>query len=274
MRGLSSLVLLLGIAAGFGVGLFVAWYLLPVSFADAQPYDLTLHDKEDYARMIAASYAVENDFALAHRRLYYLQLPDQEARLAELARTEQSARVQQALVNLLLALRQPSLALARPTFTPRPTRDRSPAVQMTVIVAEPTPVPTPQATPLPLATEAPDASLPRFELSQKRALGCEEHSGEPSLQVEVQDAEGRGLAGVGILARSERGNELFYTGFKPESGPGYADLRVQPGVYSVQLVETAASEVVADLRIDADVVECSSIPTVVRGWRLVFRKVP
>lgn len=273
-----ALTWLLALLAGAGLGLVVAWYVLPVSYTDAQPYDLGARDKDDYIRMIAASYAVENSFELANRRLYYLQLPDARTRLNGLARSELNPLTQQALIKLGVALERPAQALANPTSTPRPTRDLTPAPRVTVIViVPPTPLPTlppPTRAPSPIPpTTEPNPNAPRFELADKRALDCAAAGGSPTIEVEVRDAAGKGLAGVRIEVNSEHGTEQFLTGIKPERGAGWADVAVSPGIYSVHLVENAQSEVVGDLRLDANVVECGSNPAPTLGWYLVFRQI-
>ncbi|MCI0478462.1 MAG: hypothetical protein L0Y55_19645, partial [Anaerolineales bacterium] len=150
---------LLALLAGIGLGLVVAWYILPVSYTDALPYDLSARDKDDYLRMIAASYALDTNFTLANQRLDYLQLSDAKTRLTELARAESNPLMQQALVKLRLDLDQPAAALARATATPRPTRNLTPQPRVTVIVLEPTVVaptalpPAPQPTPIPPTSE-------------------------------------------------------------------------------------------------------------------------
>jgi len=268
---------LLAFVAGLGLGLFVAWYILPVTYTEAQPFDLNASEKDDYLRMIAASYAVENDFALANQRLYYLQLPDAKARISELARDESNPLTQQALVKLRLDLDQPSVALARPTLTPRPTRNLSPIPHVTVIVVEPTQElptvvpPTLLPTPIPPTSE-PNPNAPRFELIEKRALDCVTLGGGAAIQVQVEDAAGNGLPGIMVEVNSAMGNEQFFTGLKPERGKGYGDVSVLPGTYSVHLVENASSDVVGDLRIDTNVVECGSNPAARQGWYLVFRR--
>lgn len=270
---------LLAFCAGIGVGLFLAWYIFPVSYTNAQPYDLTAPDKDDYIKMIAASYALDNDFTLASQRLYYLQLPDAGARLTALAQRETNPLTQQALVKLRLGMDTPSAALKRPTFTPRPTRNLTPARRVTVIVLEPTVVvptripPTPLPTPIPPTSE-PNPNAPRFALIDKRALNCQSVGGGPSIQVEVRDAAGRGLPGVLVEVNSARGNEQFYTGLKPERGPGFGDMAVLPGNYAVHLVENANSDVIGDLRIDANVVECKGDLTATQGWYLLFQQAP
>ncbi len=229
--------------------------------------------------MIAASYALDNNFALASQRLYYLQLPDAAARLTELAQAETNPLSQQAMVKLRLSLDAPVAAAKRATFTPRPTRNLTPQSRVTVIVLEPTAVvptpipPTPLPTPIPPTSE-PNPNAPRFELIDKRALNCVSVGGGASIQVEVRDANGRGLPGILIEVNSARGNEQFYTGLKPERGIGYGDVAVLPGIYTVHLVENANSDAIGDLRIDANVVECRNDFAATQGWYLVFQQVP
>lgn len=270
---------LLALGAGIGIGLFLAWYIFPVSYTNAQPYDLSAAEKDDIIKMIAASYALDNDFALAAQRLYYLQLPDAAARVTALAQSEAHPLTQQALVKLRLGMESPSVALKRPTFTPRPTRNLTPQPRVTVIVLEPTAVlptpvpPTALPTPLPPTSE-PNPNAPRFVLVERRALNCISVGGGGFIQVEVRDANGRGLPGILVEVNSARGTEQFYTGLKPERGIGYGDVAVSPGNYAVHLVENAQSDVVEDLRIDANVVECGNDLTATQGWYLVFQQAP
>jgi hypothetical protein len=268
----------LALIAGVGIGLFLAWYAFPVRYTNAEPFDLGAHDKDEMLRMIASSYAVDNAFEIANTRLYYLQLPDVKARIEQLARDEPNVLTQQALIKLRLDLNNPRSARARPTYTPRPTRNLTPAPRVTVVVLEPTPVlpttvlPSPAPTSIP-PTSLPNLSAPRFELVAKRALDCPALGGGASIRVEVQDVAGNGLPGVVVEVNSALGNEQFFTGLKPEKGMGFGDVTVVPGVYSAHLVENAQSDVINDLRIDTNVVECGSNPSATQGWHLVFRQV-
>jgi hypothetical protein len=110
-------------------------------------------------------------------------------------------------------------------------------------------------------------------LVEKRALDCAALGGGAALRIEVQDTAGRGLAGIAVEVNSALGNELFYTGLKPEKGAGWGDVTLVPGNYAVHLVENASSDVIGDLRIDTNVVECGSSPSTTQGWHLVFRQV-
>lgn len=269
---------LLALFAGAGLGLFLAWYVFPVSYTEAQPFDLNPRAQDDLLRMIASSYAIDNSFELANQRLYYLQRNDVKTRLNDLAQTEPNVLTQQALIKLRLDLDRPGAARMRPTSTPRPTRDLTPAPRITVIVVEPTVIlptavpPTPLPTPIPPTSE-PNPNAPRFRLVEKRALDCVTVGGGATLRVEVQDASGSGLPGIVVEVNSALGNEQFFTGFKPERGSGYGDVTIVPGTYSVHLVENAQSDVAEDLRIDTNVVECGSNPSATQGWHLVFRQI-
>jgi hypothetical protein len=89
----------------------------------------------------------------------------------------------------------------------------------------------------------------------------------------VEDASGNGVPGIVVELNSPSGNEQFFTGLKPERGNGFGDFIVTPGTYSLHLVENAQSDVISDLRIDSNVVECGSNPAATQGWHLVFRQV-
>lgn len=258
--------------------MFLSWYVFPVTYTQAQPYDLSPRAKDDLLRMIASTYMTDLSFERANQRLYYLQVPDVKTRLTELAQNEPNVMTQQALVKLRLDLDHPAVARIQPTFTPRPTRDLTPSPRVTVIVLEPTAIvptgipPTAAPTPIPPTSE-PNQNAPGFELREKRALDCAATGGQAVIQVEVQDANGKGMRGILVEVNSAHGNEQFYTGFKPEYGNGFGDVTVVRGTYSVHLVENARSSLVGDLRIEANAVECTSNPVGTEGWYLVFRQI-
>lgn len=266
------------------LGLYIAWNVAPVSYSNSEPVDLGTSEKEDYIRMIAATYNIEGDLQLANRRLYYLQVPQLDATLSNLILKEQNPRAQQALVHLLLDLRDPAVALARPTNTPRPLgiRNSSPTAPAlpTVLMPVPTETPTvvinqienPVAPTLPLPTSAANPNAPHFDLIAKRALSCSELAGTAQIRVLVEDTTGKGLPGVEVEVSSDVGNQAFFTGLKPEHGSGYADISLPAGSYNVHLIENAQSGVVSDLQIDPGALECSLGSGQAPGWELVFKQ--
>lgn len=79
------------------------------------------------------------------------------------------------------------------------------------------------------------------------------------------------MPGVQILVNWPSGEDRFFTGFKPEVDPGYADFEMEPGeVYQVDLVDVesdSAQEVGADL---ADL--CPDLPSDIQpSWQIVFQ---
>lgn len=283
MRGLFFGGTLIGIISGFGVGLFIAWILWPINYTEVSPAELRLDLKNDYLRMIAAAYSLDGDMARAWQQIGTLQFDQPAVALATLIRHESHPSYQQAETRLALDVNQMAIALARPTFTPHPTKTR-PSVQHTptnLARNTPTVSPTRPATPIPTITSEPTAlpptsipnpNAPRFQLKSKTALNCQETRARAYIAVDVQDTKNNPQSGIGVEVTWNAGDEIFYTGFKPERGMGYADLTVKPGTYNVRLTDNARSEVVTNLKIDADTMTCTRDLTQVYGWKLVFQK--
>jgi hypothetical protein len=70
--GLTALGLLLGIA----LGLYLGWVAWPIEYTNADPALLAAEGKEDYALMVAATYAQDGDLAGARWRLARLGAED------------------------------------------------------------------------------------------------------------------------------------------------------------------------------------------------------
>jgi len=63
------LIIIIGLAAGLGIGLYVGWELVPTEYVNASPAYLAEPYQQDYVRMVAAAYAVEGDLTAAQTRL-------------------------------------------------------------------------------------------------------------------------------------------------------------------------------------------------------------
>jgi hypothetical protein len=90
--------------------------------------------------------------------------------------------------------------------------------------------------------------------------------------VYVRDGAGKGIPGVQILVSWPGGEDRFFTGFKPEVDPGYADFEMKPGeAYQVELVgvkSDVAREVAA-----GSAASCRDLPADVQpSWQIVFQK--
>lgn len=66
------LVILIGLALGLGLGLLIGWRLYPTEFVNATPAYLAPTYRQEYARLVAAGYAMDGDLAAAQARLLSL----------------------------------------------------------------------------------------------------------------------------------------------------------------------------------------------------------
>lgn len=62
-------IILLGLAIGLGLGLYLGWVAWPTEFTDAAPQILQEQYRKDYALMIATTYALDGDLRSAERRV-------------------------------------------------------------------------------------------------------------------------------------------------------------------------------------------------------------
>jgi len=86
---------LIGVAVGFVVGLLIGWlaigwWLWPVSWTDADPYDLRESHKKTWISMVADSMALNQDVELARSRLAGWPPDELEATMKELVRVYQA----------------------------------------------------------------------------------------------------------------------------------------------------------------------------------------
>jgi hypothetical protein len=90
--------------------------------------------------------------------------------------------------------------------------------------------------------------------------------------VSILDAGGRDLPNVAVQVHGPAGDEVIYTGLKPERGIGYADYEASPGTWSVSILN-ASSDTVSDLYIGDPPADCQTdAGTTPRGWKLVFEQ--
>lgn len=65
----TPIFILLGLAIGLGLGLAIGWVFWPTEFTDANPMVLEDQYRRDYVQLIADSYALDNNLALAQQRV-------------------------------------------------------------------------------------------------------------------------------------------------------------------------------------------------------------
>ncbi len=91
--------------------------------------------------------------------------------------------------------------------------------------------------------------------------------------VRVRDAEGDGMPGIKVAVSWAAGQDRFYTGLRPELGPGYADLQMARGVEYEVSVADARSDVARGLTAELAAGVCPST-SLSLDWQVVFQQAP
>jgi hypothetical protein len=256
----AALQIVLALLAGLGLGLAYAWFLSPVEYVDAHPAILRADFKEQYRLVIAASYAATLDLPRARARLELLGDTDPAAALTAQAQrmvaSGETVENVQPLVRLAADLAR-GFASNPFTSTPPPVFN-TPDVELTPTMDETeaelfeepteTPVPTLAFDQTPLAPIEAETNTPRptftptsgpgapFTLTDQETI-CDPSAGNRLMQFILLDSRGRQAAGIEIIITWERGEDRFFTGFKPELGNGYADFIMQADtIYNIRIV--------------------------------------
>lgn len=233
---------IISLALGIGIGLFIAWRAWPVELINADPSDLRAQHKEDYVRMISLVYVADGDLDAARARLNQLGSASSSSFFGDLISSEAGGGGDQITFDALVRLAQ---ALG---FNSIPLVDAANTVTI------------------------PMASRLRFRLTERTMLTCIEEPDEAYLQVSVRDQRGRDLPNVAVGIHWATGDDILYTGLKPERGTGYADFQAASTTYSVT-IQNAQSDIAENLIVGDAPANCKNDRgTTPRGWKLVFQQ--
>lgn len=264
--------LLLGLLVGLAGSLYYAWVINPVVYTDASPARLSERYQAEYILLVSQSLAQDGDWARAQTRLARLNDPDLagtvDGLLAQFVREQREPEEIRTLAYLArqMGVETQAVALFAPTPLPelRPTPTR--ASLGTAVSSSPTNTPFPTSLPSPTALPTqPGTSTPEpnFRLLDQQRL-CRPDEDVNRIEVFTQDAFLNDLAGVEVIVTWQNGRDHFFTGFKPEKGPGYGDFAMEPDIsYSVSLAE--GSPEVSGLRLEP----CDNGRD--GGWQLTFQ---
>jgi hypothetical protein len=113
--------------------------------------------------------------------------------------------------------------------------------------------------------------MPSFRLTEQTALCA--GAGEPGkIRVWIQDTQGNPLPGMEVVVSWASGQDRFFTGLRPEQGPGYGDFEMAPGVeYEVSLAGFRGDEA-QELTADLQPGFCQDGVKAV-DWRLVYQEI-
>ena len=122
MPGMSRtalIIILAGLAAGVGLGLYIGWVAAPVQYVDTAPNSLQQAFKDDYILMIATAYAGDGDLPAARTQLAGLGISDPAAAVSAAVQRMAAGGLpdadQQRLTALAQALGAPAGGTASPT---------------------------------------------------------------------------------------------------------------------------------------------------------------
>lgn len=258
--------LLTGLILGVVLGIIFSVYILPVRYIDTEPQTLRFYDREQYRALVARAYVAEADTNRALARISLLR--DGNSATALIAQAQKMLAsngdelTARGLALLGAAINQPSLritaiptvAVTRPTAIPATATSQNstslPATQATdgtPLVPTLTRTPAPTFTPRPTSTPQPTPGA-LFVLANQKTV-CDPLPEVPLIEIEVQDASEKGIAGVYIqISQLNGGSETFYTGLYPEIDAGYANYEMFAGMeYALRVGE--AGQLVSGLTI-------------------------
>jgi hypothetical protein len=270
----SIFFILLGLFAGLGLGLLYSWRISPVTYVDAEPSILRADFKDQYRIAIAAAYASTHDLPRARARLELLKDPDLVGELSAQAQrmlaNGESNESAQPLAQLAADLGQGYASLALPTATvtklsfistpftavadaPNPgTPSAEAGVEEVTPTTEPPQAPVVGTLPFkltPLAPQVASTVTPRPTFTPTKGIDmpftlvgqdtvCDVNLKPGLLQFILTDSHRDQVPGVQIVVTWDKGEDSFFTGFKPELGDGYADFIMQKDtVYSIRVVD-------------------------------------
>ena len=209
---------ILGITLGFSLALLVTWWIAPNPHLLSSPAALHPTFKDEYRLFVASAYAATGDLGRARSRLSSMDDVDAGQSLVDQAIRYQSG---QAVSSIF-----PHAGVQ--------------AVQDLALLAQDLQNPTHQITPTFLVTPPPGNILPTptwlpFDLISSQPV-CDQTESNSIAHIYVGDSAGQPIPGVQVIVTSEAGRQVFYTGFKPEMGLGYADFILLPGTtYTIQV---------------------------------------
>jgi hypothetical protein len=245
-RLLSLWGLILGLALGISGALAYTWVINPVVEYNTEPWQLKAEDRAHYMVAIALGFAGDSDLNRAVERLLTLQgrtgssdifqqAADAACRLASTGYVDSNSGLN-AIRSLMTFYQLQGRTGCADTLIPASGALPTPRVE--IDAATPTLPPPATKTPTPVSAVGASPTPPRvivptsvpqrdFVLANVATFCDARLSG--IIEVFVQDFGGVGIAGMPVRVRWNDGEDVFYTGLKPERGPAYADFTMEPG---------------------------------------------
>lgn len=242
--------LALGMIVGMAGGVFFAWNIVPVQQVNTAPWQLSEPDRDAYIVAIMLNYEYDGDLQRAVAELSALRLPgndpiqqvaDVACRLASTGYVDSNGGLR-AVRSMMTFYQNQGRSGCADTLIPDDAGRATEVLQLEL--PTPTPIPVATKTPTPFVTteptETPIPFIPTepppraFELVDRRSFCSVEFPGV--IEVRVVDFNTIGIPGQPVRVRWSDGESTFFTGLKPERGPGYADFEMEAGLaYQIEM---------------------------------------
>jgi hypothetical protein len=245
--------LVTGLLLGVLLGILYAWTLSPIEYVDTEPKSLRGDFKDEYRLLIASAYQATGNLERARARLALFGESDPAETLGAQAQRMLANNAPQASINLLANLSQALRDTpAGQTIPPEQTAEQAgvPSLQTslpsqtamtTPLPNQPTSTPVPSPTPIDTATPRPSRTPTAtqgapFVLVSQSTDCIPEKPGR--LEIYVFDATGSPAPGIEMLLGWLGGEEIIFSGLKPDISAGYADFQMTLGIeYVLSLSE-------------------------------------
>ncbi len=248
-RNLWIIVGLVCLAAGISGGLYYAWKVSPLVQTNTAPWQLSADGQRQYMIAVSLAFARDHDLKRSVDRLVDLQLGDKTWQAVadaacDLARTSYvSTNTGLAAVRSMVELAKSqgatgcaSTLLPLYTSTPGPTSTIATVTPSLIPPSTKTPIPTLGPTFTPATSVAGNTPTPGgdFRVTLVEPFCSAKTPG--IIEVTVQDSSGTGIPGIQVEVSTDSDKDDFFTGLKPERGPGFADYSMPPnGAYTVSV---------------------------------------
>ncbi len=235
--------LIMGVVVGAALALTYTWVFDPRTLVDIHPRQMETNARSEYIAAVAVSFTHNSDLELATDRLLTVVPPGKDP-------FQEVADVACLLAQTGYVSSSSGIEAVRAMKTFYQLQQRSGCADDIVLVAaEPTAIVTvvlPTSTPLPpptkTATVAPTKeATPTIAVFIPTAQPLEEYvlinvatfcdvARSGLIEVFVQDFNGTGIPGEPVRVRWDGGEDVFFTGLKPERSPAYADFEMTADV--------------------------------------------
>jgi hypothetical protein len=239
-RMVSWTAIILGVIAGFAVALYVAWVLSPLELTNIHPRQLAPSERAQYMSLVAVSFAQGADIDTTVERLLavvppgrdpFQEVADVACDLAQSGYGSTTSGIE--AIRAMKTLYQLQLKTSCADDLVLVANEPTPIIQ--VALSTPTLLPPPTKTPTVVPPSAPSPTA--FEVFVPTAVAQDEYvlinvatycRAAPNglIEVYVQDFNGQGIPGQPVRVRWNGGEDVFYTGLKPEISTAYADFEM------------------------------------------------